>query len=430
MRILRWYVLRELIGPILISGLFFSFLLMLRQLFTFAELFLEAGVGINIFFEFLGIVCVTLLIITVPMAALLGSMVGIGRMTSENEILAMRVAGFSLQRIFFPVFLFAALGSLGLMYCGFEVLPSMLEKLADKEEKLKFEVITNLAPGRNYQVDVKDGADIDLFYENRLPLEPGDGPYTLRMKHVALHLEGGARDIVHQGKKEKKKNAVIQDGQSINKTMIFADQGIIRGNLDDREIIIDLIDGTLIPVSFSSIRNRSEDKESRFRTDLGEETTLKFASLSRTIKPKTEDKKLANDIDPRQLNFLQLREVLRVPPDQDPQDPMAWDSEAKSPPKRWRYYLNCRNEMYQRLSLPWSLLAFVLIAVPLAVELRPRAKSISFILSILMIMLYYVVITSAGALGMSNSPYTLLAYLSPNFLLGGIGLFLFWRVQR
>ncbi|MCC7391734.1 LptF/LptG family permease, partial [Candidatus Sumerlaeota bacterium] len=121
MNILQRYIVRELVGPVSLSILFFSFILLLRQLFRFAELLLEAGVGFGMFMQIVMIVCVTLLIITIPMAALMGCMVGIGRLTNENEILAMRVSGLSLAKLFFPVFVIAGIGSALLMWSGFDL---------------------------------------------------------------------------------------------------------------------------------------------------------------------------------------------------------------------------------------------------------------------------------------------------------------------
>jgi lipopolysaccharide export system permease protein len=123
MRILQTYVLKELFAPTVVSLAFFTLLLLLRHFFTLAEVLLNASVGIGLIFELAGIIVVTLFSLTIPMAALLGVLIGIGRMTSDNEILAIRVAGISLFPVFVPVFVLAALTSL-LLVAGNREIPA------------------------------------------------------------------------------------------------------------------------------------------------------------------------------------------------------------------------------------------------------------------------------------------------------------------
>ena len=425
-KILQRYVLRELIGPIVISILFFSFLMMLRQLFRYAELLLEAGVGIGIFLEFLGIISVTLIIITIPMAALLGSLLGIGRLTAENEILAMRVAGISLPRIFMPVFILAGVGSVLLMVSGFDLLPNMWKRLLSKEERIQFEILTNLEPGRPYELET-DGADLSLFYEEKVPARSTDGPFTLRMEQVALRLKGGTEDIAgtNIALAEDEGEQYLADGSSMERRsemLIFADGGLIQGNLESREVKLELEGGIVFPLSVTEIKYPDDSKDWKIN-DMESETHLRFSSMIRYIRPEVDEGDLEEG-DPRLLTLSELRETVKQLPEG------SINSQDKGERRQWERHLATRNELYRRLTLPWSLLAFVLIAIPLAVELRPRAKSLAFILALFLLILYYVMLTLAGAIGMANSPYTFLAFMSPNLLIGGVGILLFWRVLR
>ncbi|HMX62727.1 MAG TPA: LptF/LptG family permease, partial [Candidatus Sumerlaeota bacterium] len=265
MNILQRYIVRELVGPVSLSILFFSFILLLRQLFRFAELLLEAGVGFGMFMQIVMIVCVTLLIITIPMAALMGCMVGIGRLTNENEILAMRVSGLSLAKLFFPVFVIAGIGSALLMWSGFDLLPSMIQRLTDKSAELTFQMLTNLEPGRNYDNFSPKGSDIGLFYEKTMPRQAADGAYTLRMSKVALRVEGETKGLTgadvqssKDGKKEKKE------------TLFFANEGVINGELENRRVTITLGNGTIVPVN---------------RKDAAKEIRVRFKTLKHVILP-------------------------------------------------------------------------------------------------------------------------------------------------
>ncbi|MCC6546772.1 LptF/LptG family permease [Candidatus Sumerlaeota bacterium] len=408
MNILQRYIIRELAWPVLMSILFFSFILLLRQLFRFAEMLLEAGVGFGMFLQIVFIVTITLMIITIPMAALMGCMIGISRLTNENEILAMRVSGLSLGKLFLPVFAAAAIGSAILMWSGFDLLPSMIRRLTDKSDELTFQVLTNLEPGRNYDDLSPKGSKIGLFFEKVMPKQPNDGPFTLRMSKVALRVEGDTGGLT--GANIRKSD----DKDAKKETLFFANEGIIKGELQDRRVTITLGDGTVVPVN---------------REDTAKEIRVQFETLNHVISP-GDAQPTTVLMDPRQMTLAELREATTSEPA---------TAEFYSNPKRktlspeWNHFLTARNELFQRFTLPWSLLAFVLIAVPLAVELRPRAKTLAFFISISLIITYYVMNTLAGAIGtMQGSSYavTLFFYLLPNLLIGGAGVFLFWRSQR
>ncbi len=404
--ILQRYVLKELIAPFIVGVLFFSFIMLLRQLFRIAELILEARVDLLTMGELTVIIVVTLLILTVPMGALLGTLIGIGRLTTENEILAMRVAGISLPQIFYPVFIVAFLGSVGLTWTSVSFIPNLLNRLEERQSVIEFELLTRLEPGRNYGDLAPRGADISLFFEERGAREPDDGPYTLRMKQVALRVEGEPRQLT---------GAQIAAGGAADATVqresvFFAERGTIIGDYDTRSVRLILEDGILLPLE---------------RQNPARESSVRFEEMEHVITPRRDEERL-DRVDPRTLTMAQIRSIMAV----EPTGEMYADAARGRLTREWQAYLNAKNELYQRFTLPWSLLAFVLIAVPLAVELRPQAKTVSFFIAIGLFTLYYVMFTSAGALGMMNSPLALPAYLAPNILIGAAGLFLFWRVQR
>jgi lipopolysaccharide export LptBFGC system permease protein LptF len=409
--ILQRYVLRELIGPVILSVIFFSLMMLLRQLFSLAEILLEARVGMAVFLELGAILTLSMLVLTVPMAALLGCLIGIGRLTAENEILAMRVAGISLRRVFYPVFILAALGSGALMWSGFDFIPNIVRTLVARQTEFQFRILTNLEPGRNYENLSPRGAEVFLYYENRAPAQPGDSPFTLRMEKVALRVFGRTGDLTgaNVGSETNAKRG--------DETLYFSSRGVIQGDLETRSVTLTLEDGIVLPV----------EREERHR-----EIMLRFDGLTTTLTPEGDIDRF-DRLDPRMLTLAELRERIATPPT-NPETgeplPMFYSETRRNLRSEWKAFLNARNEYYQRFSLPFSLLAFVLIAVPLAVELRPKAKTLAFLVALGLILVYYVMLTWAGALGMTYHPWTFAAYIAPNILIGAIGLVLLWRVER
>jgi lipopolysaccharide export system permease protein len=97
---------------------------------------------------------------------------------------------------------------------------------------------------------------------------------------------------------------------------------------------------------------------------------------------------------------------------------------------RWQEYYAARTELYSRNSLPFAVFAFVFLAVPLAIEIRPRAKSVAFLVAIVLIVVYYAIMAWSNAVGSGGSDLAWLAAMCPNLAIISIGGILFWRTQR
>ena len=73
---------------------------------------------------------------------------------------------------------------------------------------------------------------------------------------------------------------------------------------------------------------------------------------------------------------------------------------------------------------------FALVGAPLGLQKQRSSSSIGFGISILIIFIYYGVMTFAGALGKGGALPTVLAALIPDTLGIIAGLYLNWRVSK
>jgi LPS export ABC transporter permease LptF/LPS export ABC transporter permease LptG len=109
MRILNRYILRELVGPTLLGFAFYTFVILMRNLFDFAEIIIRRSLPLARVLEFLAYSLPHIVVLTLPMALLFGILIAIGRLSSDSEIIAMRAAGISTNAIYRPVLYFSAL---------------------------------------------------------------------------------------------------------------------------------------------------------------------------------------------------------------------------------------------------------------------------------------------------------------------------------
>ena len=103
MRIINRYLLKELGGPFLASLAVSTFILAAGNIIQTADMVINKGVGIlqvvKIFLLFLPYV----LTFTIPISVLSAVLLGFGRLSSDNEITALRTSGVSLYNMILPV---------------------------------------------------------------------------------------------------------------------------------------------------------------------------------------------------------------------------------------------------------------------------------------------------------------------------------------
>jgi len=111
MRILDRYIVREVFRHALLGLIVFTFVFFVPQLVRLMELFVRhSGSGAQVFTLFL---CIfpAVFVFTVPMATLIGVLLGLGRMSADSEIIALTALGIGRRRILLPVGVLALTGA-------------------------------------------------------------------------------------------------------------------------------------------------------------------------------------------------------------------------------------------------------------------------------------------------------------------------------
>jgi LPS export ABC transporter permease LptF/LPS export ABC transporter permease LptG len=112
MRILDRYIVREVFRHALLGIAVFTFVFFVPKLVQLMELFVRhTGSGAQILQLFL---CIfpAVLTFTLPMAVLIGVLLGLGRMSADSEIIALTALGIGRRRILLPVGVLAVAGAL------------------------------------------------------------------------------------------------------------------------------------------------------------------------------------------------------------------------------------------------------------------------------------------------------------------------------
>src|SRR6516164_2494249 len=133
MRILDRYIAREVIRHAFLGLLIFTFVLLVPKLVRLMELFVRrSGSGAQIAKLFLCILP-SLLVFTIPMAVLVGVLLGLGRMSMDSEIIAITALGISRKCILFPVGVLAVVGATLTLVMTLWLAPLALRSFRDIE---------------------------------------------------------------------------------------------------------------------------------------------------------------------------------------------------------------------------------------------------------------------------------------------------------
>jgi len=179
-----------------------------------------------------------------------------------------------------------------------------------------------------------------------------------------------------------------RDKENVN--TIFAREGFLTSNPKSQELILRLLRGDI---------HRFEQKTNVYQKiqfdayDLRLELAKSFAALGKKLK---EHEMSIEDIK------VKIDKKKKTGEDTTPQEV----------------------ELHKRYAIPFACIVFGLIGVPLGIQPRRSGRSYGFILSILIILAYYISLTASEILAMRKTMPAFLASWSPNFLFGGLGVYL------
>jgi len=103
MKIIDRYVIRQMLPPILLGLLVFTFVLIIPQIKEHAESFIAKGVSPGLVLTAMLLLVPQALALTIPMSLLLGLLIAFTRLSADREFVAMQACGMSLARLLRPV---------------------------------------------------------------------------------------------------------------------------------------------------------------------------------------------------------------------------------------------------------------------------------------------------------------------------------------
>lgn len=413
MSILQRYVLKELLGPLGLGMLVFTFVFLIGQIFKLTDLLLNSGVPAGLATELILSLLPNIFSLTIPMAILLAILMGVGRLAADREILAIRASGVNLVRVFTPIIIGSGVIAGIMMWANQTFVPYLNLKSADLRTQIAFTVLSAIPPDRAFTLEGSgSGPTSTFFYEAR---DEDSG----QMKGVRIHTFLEQKDKALEKRSDRvkdrirelqhKKDAKSQEElkrlrselekltqmQTADEALILAQAGSMRADTAEQMISIELTSGSI------NILNPD---------DAASYDVVRFATLTKNIFPnvgKDDDGTFRKK--PREMVTAELRQQIREETTAKKRNPLI-------------------TEYWRRLSVPLACVAFALIGFPLAVYARPTGKAIAFGISFLLILIYYGLLQYGMSLGKTGNSLAVFAIFFPNILLSAVGAALMYRM--
>ena len=170
LRITDRYILREVIPPFVLGLFVFTFLLMIPPIMTVAEDLIAKGVDTLTILRIMGTLLPQGLGVTIPMALLLGILMGLGRLSSDRETVALQACGVSLLRMLYPLLLLGAGAAAATCYVLVVALPDANQAFRE----ITFRTVAGRAEGEvKPRVFYEDFPNVMLYAREVSPA--GDG---------------------------------------------------------------------------------------------------------------------------------------------------------------------------------------------------------------------------------------------------------------
>jgi lipopolysaccharide export system permease protein len=360
------YILKEMLIPFSINIFIFAFLFLMTEMIEIANWIVNYNLSL---WAVLTLVLYTLpsfLIFIIPMSVMLAILLTFLRLSSDNEIVAIKSCGMSIYGLLPPVLLFALFGF---------VLTSFMTLYGAPRSKASLEEMALKVATTNLDIGLKERTFNDTFegvmlYVNEIDIK--------NKKLIDVFIE------------DKRQPDVV--------STVIAPAGRLIGEPEKYLYHLLLSNGTI------------------HQTNLKEHSANAIQFNTYTLSLNFEDQ-VANAAKRQkkrdEMSGTELRRYIEHMKDRD--------VEA---------YNKAKITMHRRYSIPAACLALGLLAFPLGIQSKTTPRSFGLILCLFFFFVYYLLLTAGYSFGKSGAYPPVVGMWLPNFVMTGIGLFFLFQTAR
>lgn len=359
MNILNRYIYKEFIFPFFTGAVFFTFLLIIPRLRGLVALAFEKNIPIFVVLKLFIYMLPFTMALTIPIGTLFGALFSLGRLSQDSEITAMRANGISLLRIFKPVVFIGVFTTIFVFYFMNYIMT---------ESNLRYKSIYINVIYANPSVVLTPKKFSSLSDNNQ------------KISAAEIDSDGNMASIYIYEKNPENKQVRV----------IFAERGYwLKNEFNSKQFSLRLYDGQLV-------RFTEENKDNFERVDF-QEMTLN------TLKENREIDLASKGL--RELTVFEINDIIQNQKTNNQEvDPTTYV------------------EFHKKIAIPMACMAFIILAIPLAVSFQRSGKGMGLGMSMLVILAYQLILNTFEALGKKAVISPIWAMHFPNIITGSIGM--------
>ncbi len=408
------YVLREFLLSFAVSFLFFFFVFFVNQLLLLAENILSKHVPALDVALLLVYSLPSIVALSFPFATLVGVLMAVGQLSSQNEILAFQASGVSQARVFLPLL------AVGMFFSLFSFMVNDY-----------FLPLGSLNLNKLY---------MEINYSNpEIILEP----YAVKKYQDSILIPGNAEEGVYETL------VIIDKNENNQRRVILAENARLEKQGEQNSVLSLVLEDVLAHSATPHKQGEFDyDQAARMRYNLlfkdidysihnpgpHEMSSRDVWSVIKEKREQVREKKKAKQDKVNLLRYelqglhrqLTLEGSSGLPRIRDKMETVHRRLiREKERTVRDRSLHIWQLEFYQKFSIPFSCLPFVVLAFPLGTFSRRSGKSVGFGIGILLTVVYWGLLFAGRTLGSQSSLSPAILMWFPNLLVLAVGTILF-----
>lgn len=338
-RLIERYVLKTIFPYGLAALVLVTAILFVQQVGRYFETIFHGVMPAGFIYSLALALLPTVLVFTVPMAVLCGTIIGLGRMSSDSELVAMRAAGISTWRTLWPALAVGVIATIGTLYLNLQEVPRSQRQL-------------------------RSVALRSALYKLDSPVEPRT--FTTDFPGKVIYVRDGDKAKGEWGR------VFIQtqdQDQSVN--LITARSGRIDSSADQSELVLQDAMKTTVPSPNAKDQSYVVEHLDRLRVVFN---TGRKSILDKLLKP---------ELNPDEMSFRDLRQYVgRTAGVEHREAAMI---------------------MHKRLSLALAPFVFSFFGSALTLRMRRGGRGFGVLLSLAIMLLYYLLTIGGDQAGRAGT---------------------------
>lgn len=427
MKILSRYILREHFAPFLFAFFIITFLLVFDYIPKIADSVIDKDLSIWIALELLALNLAWMLALSIPMSALVATLMAFGRLTSDFEITAIKASGVNMLRILIPLLFVGSILTYLMVEFNDKILPDLNKKARELRGNIsamrptlvfKSGIFISDIPGYLVLIDKIDhttsrveGIRITNSRDNNKPqiivAEYGYLKMTDNNMNMQFDLYNGEIHSLDLNEPDNYRKVDFEN-QIINVSgtgsELVRNESNYRGDrempIKDMEKIVKRAEEQIIPQQHSIYKTIKEEFNFLFADSFVYNNKIEISDSVALAIVKKSVSNFKRTVDRNQRQIEAQRRTMDIH----------------------------NIEIQKKYSIPAAIISFILIGAPLGIMSKRKGMGVAIAISIILFTIYWAFLIGGEDLADRGLLSPFIAMWAANFLIGGIGLYLLFIV--